>query len=84
MSMIYIKCSVMCIFFLLIVFALYNYLLFFESDHIRFQHRFKHIFVHVKEVFLFFQKLKNQRYPFEEDTSICDVCIFKNFLAVYF
>ena len=62
--------------FLLIFFALYNYLLFFESDHIRFQHRFKHIFVHVKEFFVFFQKLKNQRYPFEEDTSICDVCIF--------
>ena len=70
--------------FLLIFFALYNYLLFFESDHIQFQHRFKHIFVHVKKFFLFFQKLKNQRYPFEEDTSICDVCIFKNFLAVYF
>ena len=30
-----------------------------------------------------FQKLKNQRYPFEEDASMCGSCIFKKFLDVY-
>ena len=69
---------------LLIFFALYNYLLFFESDHIRFQHHFKHIIFHVKDFFHRFQKSKNQKYPFEEDTSMCDVGIFQKFLDVYF
>ena len=46
MSMIYKKCTVVCIFFLLIYFAIYNYLLFFESDHIWFQHHLIHMRVH--------------------------------------
>ena len=32
----------------------------------------------------YFQKLKNQRYPFEEDASMCGLWIFKKFLDVYF
>ena len=68
--------------FLLIYFTIYNYLLFFESGHIWFQHHFihmcpSHLFFH------YFQKLKNQRYPFEEDTSMCGLPIFKKFLDVY-
>ena len=70
--------------FLLIFFALYNYLLFFESDHIRFQHHFKHIIFHVKDFFHRFQKSKNQKYSFEEDMSMCYVGIFQKFLDVYF
>ena len=38
------------------LFNKYIYLLFFKSDHIRFQHRFKHIFVHIKEFFFYFFK----------------------------
>ena len=37
-----------------------------------------HLFFH------YFQKFKNQRYPFEEDASMCGLCIFKKFLDVYF
>ena len=56
MSMIYTKCTVVCIFFLLIYFAIYNYLLLFESDHIWFQHHFIHMCVHPS---FFFTVLKN-------------------------
>ena len=31
-----------------------------------------------------FQNLKNQRYPFEDDTSMCGLCIFQKFFDVYF
>ena len=34
--------------------------------------------------FYCFQKLKNQRYHFEEDASMCGMCILKIFLDVYF
>ena len=68
---------------LLIYFTIYNYLLIFKSDHIWFQHHFIHmcpsqLFFHC------FEKFKNQRYPFEEDVSMCGVSIFKKFLDVYF
>ena len=35
-------------------------------------------------VFHCFQKLKNRRYPFKEDASMCGLCIFTKFLNVYF
>ena len=44
-------------------------------------------YTHVCPSQLFFhclKKLKNQRYPFEEDASMCGLCIFKKFLDVYF
>ena len=68
--------------FLLIYFIIYNYLLFFESDHIWFQHHFIHV-CPSQLFFHYYEKFKNQRYPFKEDTSMYGLCIFKKFLDVY-
>ena len=39
--------------------------------------------VSIADFFHCFEKLKNQRYPFEDDTSMCGMCIFMKFLEVY-
>ena len=54
--------------FLLIYFAIYNYLLFFESDHIWFQHNFIHMCVHP---IFFFTFLKNWK---TKDTLLKRTC----------
>ena len=46
--------------FLLIYFTIYNYLLFFESDHIWFQHHFIHMCVHPSIVFTIFKNWKTK------------------------
>ena len=46
--------------FLLIYFAIYNYLLFFESDHIWFQHHFIHMCVHPSFFFTIFKNWKTK------------------------
>ena len=83
MGMIYTKCIVVCIFFLLIYFAIYNYLLFFESDTSDFN-IILYTCVSIQTLFHCFQKLKNKIYPFEEDASMCGLRILKKFLDVYF
>ena len=46
--------------FLLIYFAIYNYLLFFESGHIWFQHHFIHMCVHPSFFFTIFKSRKTK------------------------
>ena len=59
MSMIYTKCTVVCIFFLN-YFTIYNYLLFFKSDHIWFQRHFIHMRVHPRFFFTVFKNWKTK------------------------
>ena len=81
--MIYTKCIVVCIFFLLIYFAIYNYYYFLKVTTSNFN-IILYTCVSIPYFFHCFQKLKNQRYPFEEDASICGMCIFNKFFDVYF
>ena len=46
--------------FLLIYFAIYNYLLFFESDHIWYKHHFIHMRVHPNFFFIVFKNWKTK------------------------
>ena len=59
-SMIYTKCTMVCIIFLLIYFTIYNHLLFFESDHIWFQHHFIYMCVHPIFFFTVFKNWKTK------------------------
>ena len=70
--------------FLLIYFAIYNYLLFFESDHIWFQHHFIHMCVHPTFFFTVFKNWKTKDTLLKR-TRQCVGCVFlKNILDVYF
>ena len=60
---------------LLIYFAIYNYLLFFESDHIWFQHHFIHMCVHPNFFFTIFKNWKTKD-TFLKRTSWCVGCAF--------
>ena len=68
--------------FLLIYFAIYNYLFFSKVTTYDFS-IILYTCVFIPCFFHCFENLKNQRYPIEEDTSMCGLCIFKKFLDVY-
>ena len=70
--------------FLLIYFAIYNYLLFFESDHIWFQHHFIHMCVHPSFFFTVFKNWKTKDTLLKR-TRRCVGCAFlRNFWMCIF
>ena len=70
--------------FLLIYFTIYNYLLFFESDHIWFQHHFIHMCVHPC-FFSFFWKIRKPKIPFWiGHVDVWAVYFYEIFGCVYF
>ena len=71
-------------YFLLIYFTIYNYLLFFESDHILFQHHFIHMCVHPSFFFTVFKNWKTKD-TFLKRTRQCVGCaFFRNFWMCIF
>ena len=71
-------------YFLLIYFTIYNYLLFFESDHIWFQHHFIHMCVHPSFFFTVFKNWKTKDTLWKR-THRCVGCAFlRNFWMCIF
>ena len=83
MSMIYTKCTMVCIFFCQFILQ-YTIIYYFSKVTTCDFNIILYTCVSIPVFFSQFSKIEKPKIPFEGDTSMCGLCIFKKFLDVYF